>query len=769
MSRSLPELPSSIRQSIRQSIHLALLAAVFASPSLSSAAAPGAPRAPLGHCVDGPTRLCLDGRFQVEATWRDESGRERAALAVALAPGATGVFSFADGENADLLVGMGEQQHGDGEIEVRAAALAGGDYHLQILDTVTGVAWSTDGVTEGSTPNPEVASVLDSANLLGGRFRARVISLGPDGRRSPARAVLGGGETSLFSTADRGAVDVAVRVVDGRAVNGHFWLAYGALTTAEVEIEIVDLATGNGRRFAKPVGSSGGALELEALSGSAAVVHVTLDDARAVTATLGPQGGALEASDANGTRFRLAVPKDALISTLNVTLTPVATIGVVNGSPFSAGVAGAVYLQPAGLVLNSSALLTVTPSPLLPRAQQLTFAFRGLAGELSLAPPLANQAALVLPVHRFGGYGVGAGTAADLTAQLGRLPTRAEDRLLQRLAGLLLPLRRAGTGGALPASVLQLLQQEYNAIKPKVAQLKLGKLEANYPIVRNWQNAAKDTGQTAKLPAQHQEIKSAEIAGAVKSYNSAATAAAATSFNVATRPCSNIAAAERMYRAYTTLRSRAAQGQVDSTRLQLCARLELKWDTTLDFTPPSAPQQHQEVEVRIPLSLNLAGGYFAGVRLVNVTKDEISDEARCNVYFSVAKTGNVVNSKLEVKKLFVSTFAWYDYEIGPLSRTVEVFYGIEPAASQEWILTCEQHHPPLPAIPRTSFPFITTWSGTYMLFHLQELDPGIGAFHTVLPKAANPQVLAQKEYAEISNEYFREDTFFQLFFGSAPN
>jgi hypothetical protein len=159
-------------------------------------------------------------------------------------------------------------------------------------------------------------------------------------------------------------------------------------------------------------------------------------------------------------------------------------VATLDGLPWSGGLAGAVYLEPAPLVLSESATLTVTPSPALARSQELPFSFRGLTGELALAPPRVGGAPLVLPVHRFGGYGVGVGTAADLSAQLARVPTRPESRLLQRLAGILLPLRRSGAPGAvLPATVPQLLQQEYAAsIKASVVKMKQGLLDASYPV-----------------------------------------------------------------------------------------------------------------------------------------------------------------------------------------------------------------------------------------------------------------------------------------------
>jgi hypothetical protein len=587
---------------------------------------------------------------------------------------------------------------------------------------------------------------------LGGRLEVSARFGGTD-QPGEAWALAGSGETGLFSASEAGAAEVAVRVVDGRAVNGHFWLLYSVLSKAEVEIELVDLASGNRRRFVKAAGFLANAADVEALSASAAVVNVTLDPARAVTKSIGPAGGSVEATDSGGTRFLLAVPKNALILAVEVTLTPAATIG---GLPFTGGLARAVYIQPQGLILSESGVMTITPSPALPRAQQLTFAFRGLAGELSLAPPLARQTGqtgLVLPVHRFGGYGVGAGTAADLAAQLGRLPTRLEDRFLQRLAGLLLPLHRAGTTAALPATVGQLLQQEYTAsIKPAITALKQGNLEATFPIVRNWENAAKDTGQTAKLTTQLQEIQSAEIAGAVTSYNAAAGTTALQSAEAARRPCKNVEAAGRMIRAYNLLKSRGKKGLVAKDKLEDCARFELKWNTILDWRPPVPFQEHAQVEVAIALRYIDSSGTFVWAKYSRVTEERITATATpCFLGLSIVKTGAATVSKLWFD-LKIPRFSWRDGDDFPELGN-PLFYAIDPPANQDWLVTCGT----------VSNPHSTSWSGVYTSFHLSEISEE--GFRTQLGPSASPSVFLEKVYSQGGHLlFFEEHTLISVFF-----
>jgi len=606
----------------------------------------------------------------------------------------------------------------------------------------------------------------EEACLLGDRFLVRVLYDGGAERRE-ARVLSieasgqGAGQDTArfsFSPADqRDRIDLTLRLVDGRGINGYFWLLSQS-TGRRAEIEITDLALGRSRRFVQPEGVRR-QRQREAFSGEAQTVVATLDTARAATRSIGPQGGSVEATDSGGTKFRLVVPKDALIAAVEVTLTPAATI---SGLPFTGGsLARAVYIEPKGLILSESGLLTITPSPALPRAQQLTFAFRDLAGELSLAPPMVAPGALVLPVHRFGGYGVGAGTAADLTAQLGRLPTRSEDRFTQRLAGLLLPLHRAGTA-VLPATVLQLLQQEYTAIRPKALQLKQGKLEANYPIVRNWQNAAKDTRLTAKLPTQLQEIQSAETTGAVISFNGAAEAGAPSGADAAARPCKNVKAARAMLRAYNLLRSRGKQGLVDKQKFLNCARFNVKWNTLLDWRPPNGPQPHWEVAVDIPLSYDEKEGHFWSFRRSQVIEDRVT-QPLCNLFFSIVKTGSPTVSQVYFE-LQVPGFGWSGEDEGDLVNMTQsaVSYQFDKPSNQDWRMTCTQTAGGVTIGPITT-QLSTSWSGVYTSFHLTELR-GRG-FRTTLVPSASPSVFAEKVYNKGNDlEYFEEHTLISVFF-----
>jgi hypothetical protein len=62
-------------------------------------------------------------------------------------------------------------------------------------------------------------------------------------------------------------VEVILKILDGQAINGHFWVFYGALSNVEYTIRITDLATGNTRTFFNPLSNLASVADIEALPG----------------------------------------------------------------------------------------------------------------------------------------------------------------------------------------------------------------------------------------------------------------------------------------------------------------------------------------------------------------------------------------------------------------------------------------------------------------------------------------------------------------------
>jgi len=102
--------------------------------------------------------------------------------------------------------------------------------------------------------------------LRGGRFSVRV-----QWRTSRGGGGEGSGRTIPLSL-DSGAfwffqasnVELVVKVLDGRAINGHFWVFFGALSDVAYTITVTDAATGASRRYENAEGTLASRADTEA-------------------------------------------------------------------------------------------------------------------------------------------------------------------------------------------------------------------------------------------------------------------------------------------------------------------------------------------------------------------------------------------------------------------------------------------------------------------------------------------------------------------------
>jgi hypothetical protein len=81
-----------------------------------------------------------------------------------------------------------------------------------------------------------------------------------------------------------------------------------------------------------------------------------LETAAATAADIGPAGGVVEATAADGSKYRLEIPAGSLRASVRITMTPVTRIDNLR---LSGGVVGAVDLQPSGLQLARFGLLLI--------------------------------------------------------------------------------------------------------------------------------------------------------------------------------------------------------------------------------------------------------------------------------------------------------------------------------------------------------------------------------------------------------------------------
>ncbi|MFL6235584.1 MAG: hypothetical protein ACJ76N_20780 [Thermoanaerobaculia bacterium] len=90
----------------------------------------------------------------------------------------------------------------------------------------------------------------DQLCLNGGRFHVAVQYTDPrSGETRPGQAVPLTGDSGAFWFFGPTNAELLIKVLDGRPVNGHFWVFYGALSDVEYTITVTDTATGKRRTY----------------------------------------------------------------------------------------------------------------------------------------------------------------------------------------------------------------------------------------------------------------------------------------------------------------------------------------------------------------------------------------------------------------------------------------------------------------------------------------------------------------------------------------
>jgi hypothetical protein len=237
-------------------------------------------------CLPGPNRLCLgDGRFQLGVTWNAPNAGSGTGKAVTLTRD-TGYFWFFGPENVELVVKVLDGRTVNNHFWVFYGSLSDVAWNLTVKDLVTGgerfygnpqgqlasrgdtlalAASSADTVegAEGVSVQTFDSFRLDREALPGGPAEALVPAAGA---AAPAGAPVltlnddfqvdvawkdpfnGGsgigqgvpltGDSGYFWFFDPDNVELAVKVLDGRAVNGKYWVFYGALTNVEYDLRV---------------------------------------------------------------------------------------------------------------------------------------------------------------------------------------------------------------------------------------------------------------------------------------------------------------------------------------------------------------------------------------------------------------------------------------------------------------------------------------------------------------------------------------------------
>jgi hypothetical protein len=235
---------------------------------------------------EGSRALSLQGgRFSVSAAWREpRSGATGYGQPIADSD-QSGFFWFFDASNVELVVKLLDGRGSNGAFWVFYGALSDVEYWITVTDRQTGAVkvyhnlpgtlcgrGDTRAFPASGTPGKTAAGAAPLADplpleigqiaegscaessgtlcLLGSRFRVQARFTDPrNGVQGLAMASPRTDQSGTFWFFDPSNVELVVKVLDGRALTGHFWVFYGALSNVEYWITVTDTVTGLSKEY----------------------------------------------------------------------------------------------------------------------------------------------------------------------------------------------------------------------------------------------------------------------------------------------------------------------------------------------------------------------------------------------------------------------------------------------------------------------------------------------------------------------------------------
>ncbi|MEO8504798.1 MAG: cellulase family glycosylhydrolase, partial [Acidobacteriota bacterium] len=220
-----------------------------------------------------PLKL-LGSRFSVVARWRTSDGTTGVGHPVPLTD-QSGEFWFFDQGNIELVVKSLDGRGLNRRFWFFYGALSDVEYWLTVTDTVThavkeyhNLQGNICGRADTGAFRPTAASVAPQALelfepepplaaatvacvagyntlcLQGGRFSVSVTYHDHSGGGGDAHAVPATNESGQFWFFDPTNIELVLKVLDGRRVNGKWWVLWGALSDVEYDVTVTDTTNG---------------------------------------------------------------------------------------------------------------------------------------------------------------------------------------------------------------------------------------------------------------------------------------------------------------------------------------------------------------------------------------------------------------------------------------------------------------------------------------------------------------------------------------------
>ncbi|MEM6706629.1 MAG: CapA family protein [Acidobacteriota bacterium] len=234
-------------------------------------------------CVPDATTLCLRDRFRLQVEWTDFQGSTGQGRAVPLTTD-TGGFWFFDSANLEVVVKSLDGTGVNGHDWVFFGSLSDVAFTLSVTDLWTGrmrryrneahelssvgdarafegtvveapLGLSTSARLQDDSRERDSSSATPTLELDAGRFALEVRWRDFEGRSGVATARQLTNDTGYFWFFDEDNVEVVAKVLDGRSINGHFWVFFASLSNVEFTLVVVDLVTGRTQTYRNPLGT----------------------------------------------------------------------------------------------------------------------------------------------------------------------------------------------------------------------------------------------------------------------------------------------------------------------------------------------------------------------------------------------------------------------------------------------------------------------------------------------------------------------------------
>ena len=248
-------------------------------------------------CRASEQALCLQGgRFKVEVQWRDFQGRLGNGQAVPLTAD-TGYFWFFSEDNVEAILKVLDGRTNNGHFWSFYGALSNVEYNITVTDAETGLtrryfnpsrnfasvgdtrSFGPLGANATFSPEPATAAgvlaggleigagplppTLESQGapvetctpssrrlcLNGGRFAVEATWADFSGNAGDGTAISLTDDTGYFWFFRDSNVETVLKVLDGRANNGNFWVFYGSLSNVDFDLTVTDTATGRVKTY----------------------------------------------------------------------------------------------------------------------------------------------------------------------------------------------------------------------------------------------------------------------------------------------------------------------------------------------------------------------------------------------------------------------------------------------------------------------------------------------------------------------------------------